>query len=40
MDKEGESGAHSQPTKGAVRKKAGASDEGKGTGRREKAEES
>jgi len=41
MGKEGESGAHGQPTKGAAKKKkASTSDQGKGIERREKAEES
>ena len=40
MGKEGESDVRGQPTKGVARKKAGASDERKGAGRREKAEES
>jgi len=40
MGKEGESGVRSQPMKGTARKKASASDQGKGTGRREKAKKS
>ena len=40
MGKEGESGMRSQPMKGTARKKAGTSDQRKGTGRREKAKKS
>ena len=40
MGKEEESGARGQSMKGAARKKASASDKGKGAGRREEAEES